>query len=525
MGITEQPTGINAYRPLFACALTTIMLSVLIGIPTKSSADASVLAKTVLNKPENIPKTQSVLDTTRGVKTSPEQGTVDSVAPWVKRIKTDTLKNPVMKMPPGSQVIDRKQFDRILRKTVRDNTRKKQNVENDLWKRIRQGFGLPGYEQPRVDAQLNWYARHQDYIDRVTQRATPFLYHILNEVNSREMPTEIALLPIVESAFQPFAYSPGSAAGLWQFIPATGKRYGLKQNWWYDGRRDVYASTTAALSFLLDLYKHFDNDWLLALAAYNTGQGNVDRAIRKNLKKGKSIRFWALELPRETREYVPKLLAISALIAEPHIYDIRLIPIPDQPYFQRIDIGRQIDIALAARLADMPVDELFALNPAFNRWATAPDGPHYLLLPIASKSYFLNGLATIPKTRHIQWKRHRIRSGETLSHIARHYQTTVARLQEINNLKGKSIRAGSHLTVPAATRDRQDYELTKDRRTTTKRINYKVRKGDTLFRISRQFKVSVLELRQWNSLDENKHLQPGQNITVFVDITRQSKNI
>lgn len=468
--------------------------------------------------------------------------------------------------------------------------------EGDLWDRIRSGFRLSGHDHRFVKPYVDWYARHQAYLDRVVERARPFLYEIVEEIEARDMPMEIALLPIVESAFQPFAYSPGRAAGIWQFIPATGKRYGLKQNWWYDGRRDVKESTKAALKYLSRLHKRFDGDWLLALASYNSGEGRVAGAMRKNKRKGKPTDFWSLDLPDETQGYVPKLLAISAVVDDTESYGITLASLPDEPYLEGVNIGSQIDLALAAELADMSIEEVYKLNPAFNRWATDPDGPHQLLLPIEKADLFREALATVDKQKRITWKRHRIRQGETLGHIAHNYQTTVDLLQDVNNIRDKWIRAGDSIVIPVATKKLQHY-LSEDQRrlalqnterrgikishtvksgdtfwdlsrkfkvkvehlarwngmspkdslmpgqklviwtrnrnisnaryvsppksATRQQVHYTVRKGDSLARIAKKFSVTVSKLRRWNSLPKGKYLQPGQLLTLYVDVTQQ----
>ena len=230
-------------------------------------------------------------------------------------------------------------------------------VPADLWAKLRQGFNLPDQDNERIRVQRNWYAKHPQYMQRVTERSRRYAWHIHQELMRRNMPTEIALLPIVESAYDPFAYSHGRAAGLWQFIPATGKRFGLRQDWWYDGRRDLLDSTNAALDYLQYLNKRFKGDWLLALASYNSGEGRVARAVKKNKKKGRPTDFWSLDLPKETQGYVPKLLAISAVIQHHKTHGITLTAIPDEPYLEHVDIGSQIDLALAAELAELPRSE------------------------------------------------------------------------------------------------------------------------------------------------------------------------
>ncbi|MFV9616452.1 MAG: transglycosylase SLT domain-containing protein, partial [Gammaproteobacteria bacterium] len=291
-----------------------------------------------------------------------------------------------------------------------------------IWPRIYAGFQLPSdIDHPSLQTQINWFAKHPEYIQRVMQRADPFLYYILEEAEKRNLPTELVLLPIVESAYQPFAYSHGRAAGIWQFIPSTGRLYGLKQNWWYDGRRDIYASTQAALNYLENLHKLFKGDWMLALAAYNSGSGTVQRAIKRNKKLNRPTDFWNLKLPKETRAYVPKLLALKEVIANPEKYSVSLRCIPNAPGFKQVKTTAQIDLALAAELAEIDLKTLYNYNPAFNRWATDPDGPHSLLLPANSAEIFEKNYLSLPAEKHLRWSRHKIKSGETLSHIALKY--------------------------------------------------------------------------------------------------------
>ncbi len=393
----------------------------------------------------------------------------------------------------------------------------------NLWVRIRDGLGLPEPDNARVKVQLNWYARHPEYLDRAFARSEPFLHFIQQEVEARHMPSEIALLPVVESAFRPFAYSHGRAAGLWQFIPSTGRRFGLKQNWWYDGRRDVYASTRAALDYLNQLKNDFNGDWLLALAAYNSGEGTVLAAQARNRRRGRPTDFWHLGLPRETRAYVPKLLALGELIAHPKRYGITLPPIPDKPFLAVVQIRSQIDLARAAQLSGLSLDEIYRLNPGFNRWATAPDGPHRLLLPKDDAAAFLGKLAELPPHERISWARHRIRPGESLSVIARRYHTTVAVLRRINKLRGNRIRAGHHLLIPVASESLAHYRLSAgQRRLALRRVSrsghkevHVVRPGDTLWQIARNFGVSLRALARWNGLAPGDVLPLGRKLVIW----------
>ncbi len=407
----------------------------------------------------------------------------------------------------------------------------KDNTPTDIWERIRRGFQLQ-HEHEGNKADLRWYVRHQSYIDRVATRAEPYIHLIVEEAEKQGVPLEIALLPIVESAFQPFAYSHGRAAGIWQFIPSTGRLYGLKQNWWYDGRRDVLASTKAAIKMLKRLHRSFKGDWLLALAAYNSGQGTVSKAIRKNKRKGKPTDFWSLDLPKETRGYVPKLLAISAIIENPDKYNLKIKPIANKPYLAKVETKSQIDLALAAELAELSIEELYLLNPGFNRWATDPDGPHHLLLPIEKAALFTQNLAALPANKRIKWARHKIKKGESLLSIADKYNTTAALIKDVNNIRGNMIRQGQGLVIPVAVKRKSQYKLSSSqrlkslqntRRKGKEKVVYRVRRGDTLWDISRKHKVGVRTLAKWNGLAPRDTLKTGQKLVIWTKQGRIAK--
>jgi len=393
----------------------------------------------------------------------------------------------------------------------------------DLWQRSRARFVLESEDRPHLEREKAWFQRNQKYMDRVSDRARLYLHHIVSEVERRNLPGELAMLPVVESAYQPFAYSPARASGIWQFIPSTGRHYGLRYSWWYDGRRDVVESTRAALDYLEKLHAEFSGDWLLALAAYNSGEGNVRKAIRRNLRNGKPIDFWSLKLPRETRSYVPRLLAIAAIVASPDDYGLTLKPIPDEPYFASTQLDGQIDLALAAEMAKVSLEEMYLLNPGFSRWATDPDGPHRLLLPVNAISDFELRLAELPADQRVRWHRHVIKNGDTLGAIAHRYRTSISALKQANNLRGTTIRAGRSLIVPMASRSLADYRLSADMRRAMRRgipgsgnkIIYKVRRGDSLWLIARRFGVSVNKLARWNGLSKRSVLRPGKRLVIW----------
>ncbi|MFZ5593145.1 MAG: LysM peptidoglycan-binding domain-containing protein [Pseudomonadota bacterium] len=411
----------------------------------------------------------------------------------------------------------------------------------DIWDRIRNRFSLPDRDHPRVESSKNWYASRQQYLDRTIERATPYLHYIVEEIERRNMPSELALLPIVESAFQPMANSHAKAAGIWQFIPSTARNFGLKQNWWYDGRRDIHASTRAALDYLQKLNVMFDGDWLLALAAYNAGEGAVMRAVNANAAAGKPTDFWSLKLPVETQGYVPWLLAITDIVAAPESYGIALKSVPDKPYLTPINTGKQIDLALAAELANLSVEELYKLNPGFNRWATDPDGPHHLLLPIDKVDTFKAKLDSLPEEKRVAWTRHRVEKKQSLGYIASIYGTTADLLRQINRLTSNAVRKGQDLLIPVATaKDSNDNSVSRlaqntppqantsyvsesDADTAEKKLTHTVHRSDTLWKIARKYGVNPRQLAAWNNLTPKARIIAGQRLVIKTTSPRPTR--
>ena len=395
------------------------------------------------------------------------------------------------------------------------------DVTNDVWQRIRNNITFDIPQNKRVIAQRNWYAKNTRYLDRVAKRAEPFLYYIVQELEANDMPIEMALLPIVESAFDPFAYSHGRASGMWQFVPGTGKRFGMKQNWWYDGRRDVVASTEGAIKYLKYLHKFFDGDWLLALAAYNSGEGRVQRAVRNNARKNKPTDFWSLKLPKETKAYVPKLLALADIVKRSEDFNVKLYEIENSQVLTQVDIGSQLDLAKAAQLADLSLAELQRLNPGFNRWATDPDGPHRLLIPNNKLEKFNEGLANLKEEDRLAWQRYKIKSGDSLIKIAKKFNTTTSLIKKINKIKGTQIRAGKHLLIPVATASLDSYILSQEQRLAKKQNQkqlglktvHRVKSGDTLWDIGRAYNVSTRSIAKWNGMAPRDTIKPGQKVS------------
>lgn len=401
-------------------------------------------------------------------------------------------------------------------------------AKNDnLWDYLAKNFSLSSDGgDGRIQEKLDWYTQHAAYLQRMANRAKPYLYYIVQQVKARDMPLDIALLPVVESAFDPYAHSYGNASGLWQFIPGTARNWDLKQDWWYDGRRDVVASTRAALDYLQYLHNQFDGNWLLALAAYNSGGGTVSRAIERNQRRGLPTDFWNLDLPAETRAYVPWLLAICKLVATPGHDGVDLPPIPDKPYFAEVDTGGQIDLDAAAKLAGITSEQMYLLNPGFNRWATDPSGPDELLVPLDKQAQFTAGLAAMPASERVQWATHRVESGDTLGAIAHDNHTTVAILQRVNSIRSNLIHPGQILLIPKANNGLAQATLVAEARVAERRrygvarsafagaTVHQVRNGESLWTIAQHYHVSVAQLARWNGISPHGLLHVGQKLAI-----------
>lgn len=387
----------------------------------------------------------------------------------------------------------------------------------DLWQRVRKGFLLEPLDTPLVQEHEAWYSSRPEYIRRFVDRGSLYLHHIVEEVEKRGMPTEIALLPVVESAFNPHALSRARASGLWQFIPSTGRSYGLAQDHWLDNRRDIVAATHAALTYLQRLYEMFGS-WELALAAYNCGEGCVGRAIAANERRGLPVDYLSLKLPPETVNYVPKLVAVKNIVLSPAMYGIDLDSIPDQPYFTTVEAPGKIDVKLAAKLAGMPVEEFVALNPSHNKpVAVAHTGT--LVLPLDKADTFRENLGNWNQPL-VTWNTIQGKKGESVNAIAKRHGLTGASLRQVNNLQvnrnGRLAAAQPVLvpgrakaSVPIATAPRAPAPATSPKSPDRAGNYYTVKSGDTLYGIARQFGKAVPDLLHLNNLGARAVIQPG----------------
>jgi membrane-bound lytic murein transglycosylase D len=383
----------------------------------------------------------------------------------------------------------------------------------DIWQRIRRGFAMPNLDNALARRKTAEYAREHDYLQRMFDRSRMYLYHIVEEIEKRGLPTELALLPMVESAFNPMAYSRAHASGLWQFIPGTGRRFDLKQDWWYDGRRDVVDSTSAALDYLTKLYE-MHGDWHLALASYNWGENAVKRAVAKNRKARKPADYSSLRMPRETRQYVPKLQALKNIIANPEPYGIDLDPIPNEPYFVLVSELPEIDVALAAELAEMPIQEFVALNPGFSRPLIRSEAAR-IILPADKVSVFHENLANHDQDALVSWQVYRPKRGETLGSIAKKFQLPIAQLKRVNGIAQRSWHIPKVLVVPMdseAKKEAGSLPIMYAPPVPVVRHVHRVRTGDTLSGIATKYRVRVSDLKAWNRL--GRFLQVGQEIHI-----------
>ncbi|MEL0628077.1 lytic transglycosylase [Psychromonas aquatilis] len=408
-----------------------------------------------------------------------------------------------------------------LNKSINTPSNHQKNYEN-VWLKLAENFDFEVPENERIKKQRDYFLSHPNYLKRVSKRAEPFLWLIVDRIEKNDLPLELALLPVIESTFDPFARSHAGAVGLWQFMPTSGARFGLQQNEWYDGRRDVVASTEGALKYMQFLHRFLGEDWLYAVAAYNSGEGTVQNAVRKNKRQNKPADYWNLNLPRETELYVPKLLALIDILRNHEQYNIELPYIPNQKVLSYVDTGSQIDLDFAAELAGLSFSEIELLNPAFKLRATSPNGPHKLLLPNDSVAQFQTKLAKVNKNGRVHWNKYLVKSGDSLSVIAQKKNTTVHMLKEVNHLNSELLKIGQPLLIPQMSLSQQQllanqkHARGKKFDTSNKqKIVHRVTKGDTLWELSKFYKVSSIDIAKWNNFPVSQNLSLGQKLTIW----------
>ncbi len=356
--------------------------------------------------------------------------------------------------------------------------------------------------QTAVQTQIRWLVAHPSYIQKLARQSEPYIYHIVTEIKKRHLPGELALIPMIESSYDPFAYSGAGAAGLWQLMPGTGTDLGLKQDWWYDGRRSIRPSTDAALNYLTYLHHFFNNDWLLAFAAYDAGEGALSKIIKKSGLSGRKVQFWALSVPQETRAYIPRLLALAEVIQNPQRYHVQLPDIPHLPYFEEVNIGHQIDLNHAAKLAGISYKEMIKLNPGFNRWATAPYYPYKLLIPTAKVEKFNRNLALSPH-EHISWKRHQVSAAEHLIFN----QTKSQGFKKTQAFIPPRPKTVFKAQAPAPTQHFRALGQPK--------VLHIVQKNETYAQVQNRYRVSAHDIQTWNHLNAQTPLKPGQQLIIW----------
>ena len=438
----------------------------------------------------------------------------DTSAPTIK--PTEEAPNSIE--TPGTeeklpQVITTSSNNTIASPPSSNNIKSAPVTVEDMFDRLRRGFTLPRFDSKDVDTYVRWNTSHETYLSNLFNRGQPFLYHIIEQLEARNMPMEIALLPAVESAYKSNAVSRSKAAGLWQFIPSTGREFGLSQTWWYDGRLDAVRATSAALDYLEQLNKIFDGDWWLTLAAYNAGPATIKKAIAANKRKGLALDYKSLRLRSETRRYVPKLVALRRIIQQPHNFNVDLPRLPLKPGFAVISLDQQIDLRKFAQRSNTDLKQLRHLNASFKRWATPPQGDYSILVPQPHDLSYARLKDIALNESNINYLRHQIVSGDNLGSIAKKYGVSTNEIRKANQLKSSFIRAGGTLLVPKVDNIDTSNLATAQ---SSKKVTHTVSAGDTLWSISRRYNVGVQQLIDWNHLALDQILRLNQQLLVLL---------
>jgi membrane-bound lytic murein transglycosylase D len=419
---------------------------------------------------------------------------------------------------------------KLVAKTTIKKQKKQTNNYKNLWNEITNNLTLNEYKQKDIFWHVKWFKDNPAYLTRISKRAKPYLKMVLDEVKKQGLPYEIALLPIVESAYHPFAYSHGTASGMWQFIPSTAKLYGLKQNFWIDERRDPIRSTKAAISYLKSLHKFFKGNWYHAIAAYNSGPGRVKKAIEKNRKLGKPTDFWNLKLPKETVGYVPRLLAVAELFKNPQKYNQTITQISSKTVIGEVLLKSQLDLAVIAEWSGISIKKIYKLNSGLNQWAT-PNHRYHLILPIAKVNSFREKLKNYPKSKRIKWVRHKVKSGDSILYLAKKYSVSTKVIKELNKLNSNNIVKGKYLIIPVAGKDYSYYSHSQDQLTqkrlgkSGKKVIHTVKKGDSLWDISRKYGSSVKQIIKWNNLPSKTIINQGDVLVIWQKNPLKTSNL
>lgn len=419
-----------------------------------------------------------------------------------------------------------------------DDLTRYRNADN-LWDALREEFSLMHYEdQAAVQEKIEWFMNNQDFLLRSASRAAPYLYYISEQVKQRHLPAELVLLPIIESGYNPFALSNVGAAGIWQMMPDTASGLGIRRDAWYDGRRDVIASTRAALNYLAYLQSFFEGNWLLAIAAYNTGEGNVLSAIKRNIREGRDTEFWDLPVAQQTKDYVPSLLALAVIISHPEQYPVYLPPVRNAPYLAQVDIGTQINLKYAAGLAGMSHKKLLQLNPGFNHALTSLKGPYKLVLPIENVEQFTENFSRAPISKPIDWMHYHVKTGDTLASVSKKFSADLLAIKKLNKIK-TNLHPGTDILIPfnaqmAALSEQEHSERIKTKTWVAERkpnkpakdapilSHYTLQAGDTIYMvrnkdsiqsIAKHFHINPMALIAANGL-KGKSLAPGHQLVI-----------
>jgi membrane-bound lytic murein transglycosylase D len=393
--------------------------------------------------------------------------------------------------------------------------------QDNLWAEMRRHINVGNTANHKaVQKEIKWFAKNQNYLNLLAHNANPYLYYVYQQTQKRHMPAIIALLPMIESNYNPFVHSHVGAVGLWQMMPGTASGLGLKINWWYDGRRNIITATNAALNYLAYLHDFFGN-WLLAIAAYDSGEGTIQDAVRHNRRLHKPTDYWSLDLPYETKLYIPKLIALATIIENPHKYHIDLPFIANNPAFTKVEMQGQISFERIAKLSDTSAKKIRKLNPGFRRWATMPKEKYDLLVP-ADKAKLFKASLKDARLRHIKWQHHTVRSGDSLSKIAHEYHTRVSVLREVNNIKGNLLHINQRLLVPYNYHghfkhaiNAQHGLIAEENLPGPVQIIHKVHPRESIWSIAKRYGVKAREIRFWNNLSHNDRLQVNQEITIW----------